>query len=176
MEHDYSGDDYLERDMTEQLKAPYQYLVNEIIPRTPELAYEYGIVQYYGALDSQIDEYLILNLDSLEESLAIPVAELLNYAYSNSGVLVSSEVLAELAGISSMPQPFGGDPELVASTVNSLVTWTIMGYYSEWAGYGTTRLATPGQRVLEYAPVSWSQVGYPGPSLGYHGLRTYAVQ
>ncbi len=172
--------DYIEaaqnEDMTEQLEIPYQYFVNEIIPRTPELADTYGMIQYYGALDSQIDEYLIMNLDSLETPLAIPVAELLNAAYSDSGVLVSPEVLPELAGTGNLPQPFRNNQGLIVSTVHTLVTWTMMGYYSEWAGYGSTRLETPDQRVLEYAPISWSQIGYPGPSLGYRGLRTYEVQ
>jgi hypothetical protein len=51
------------------------------------------------------------------------------------------------------------------------VRFVMMGYYSEWSGYGSTRLEEPAQRRLEYNPLSWKQVGYPGPSLGYRALR-----
>ena len=57
------------------------------------------------------------------------------------------------------------------SFVGSLIRFTMMGYYSEWSGYGSTRLEAPDQRKLEYFPLSWKQVGYPGPSLGYRALR-----
>ena len=50
---------------------------------------------------------------------------------------------------------------------SSLNRLTMMGYYSEWFGYGSTRLEEPNQRVLEFSPSSWTQVGYPGPSFSY---------
>lgn len=44
---------------------------------------------------------------------------------------------------------------------------TMRGYYSEWYGYGSTRLNNLNQRILESYPLSWEQAGYPGPSLSY---------
>ena len=159
--------------ITEDERLPFQYLVNDIIPRSPELAYLYGIIQYYGALDSQIDEYLIINLDSQEDSLAQSTAAMLNYAYSGAGIFGGTEFLTSLAAMESMPVPFKDNPARIISSINLLVGYTMMGYYSEWSGYGSTRLAQPNDRVLEFAPISWSQIGYPGPSLGYRALRQY---
>lgn len=184
-----------------QTQNTFKALVNAIIPRSPDLAYEYGIVQYYGALDLQIDEYVILTLDSLNVPLAMPTAEMLNYAASQyiSSVIGSVrtdysvfntennfaaltpyhqlsiiEFLRQIQiDLNLLPVPFQNNPALVVSTMNLLVNTTMMGYYSEWAGYGSTRLNEPNQRKLEFYPISWKQVGYPGPSLGYHALRSY---
>lgn len=104
------------------------FLVDEIIPRTPDLAEEYGEIQLYGALDLDVDQYVISILQ--EENIA--------------------------------------PNEIYDININRLVT---MGFYSEWSGYGSTRLKPPNERVFEFPPISWKQVGYPGPSLGYHALR-----
>lgn len=45
--------------------------------------------------------------------------------------------------------------------------FVVLGFYSEWFGYGSTRFNAPGQRIREFDPISWEQVGYPGPSLSY---------
>ena len=73
--------------------------------------------------------------------------------------------------LADLPIPFQGNPELILYTTSSLNRFTMMGYYSEWSGYGSTRLESPNQRKLEYHPLSWKQIGYPGPSLGYRALR-----
>lgn len=187
--------------ITIETRDTFRALVNAIIPRSPGLAYEYGIVQYYGALDLHIDEYIILTLNSYEVPLANATAEMLDMAaiqliaaesgyenlnyylfngpvnfavldpYHQLGVI---DLLRRLQiDLNQLPVPFQNNPPLIISTVNSLVSSTMMGYYSEWAGYGTTRLYEPNQRKLEYFPISWKQVGYPGPSLGYHALRPY---
>ena len=127
----------------------YQVIVDMIIPRSPLLAYEFGIIQYYGALDAHIDEFIILRQESLGLTPAIPIAELLDIA-SQQALLPDSSF-----------------------DIISVIPTTMMGYYSEWYGYGSTRLNEPNQRVLEFYPFSWKQVGYPGPSLGYHALRAY---
>jgi hypothetical protein len=57
-------------------------------------------------------------------------------------------------------------PELISIT-SSLVRFTMLGFYSEWFGYGSTRLEEPNQRILEFTPISWYQVSYPGKSLSY---------
>jgi hypothetical protein len=62
-------------------------------------------------------------------------------------------------------------PGILFSLTSDLNRLTMMGYYSEWSGYGTTRLEEPNQRRLEFYPLSWKQIGYPGPSLGYPVLR-----
>jgi len=157
----------------------YKALVNAIIPRSPVLAYEYGMVQYYGALDLHIDEYVYIALNSLNVPLAQPTADMLNSTANFASLnpinqLYVLTLLTQLQiNLSDLPMPFKNNPSLVISTTNSLNRFTMMGYYSEWAGYGSTRLAEPNQRRLEFYPVSWKQVGYPGPSLGYRALRAY---
>lgn len=158
----------------------FQVLVNAIIPRTPGLAYEYGVVQYYGALDLHVEEYVIFNLNSLEIPFAQPTADLLDhvaYYYVNLesfNLLYALVLLRQLQiNLSNLPVPFKDNPLFVIQIANSLYQYTLMGYYSEWAGYGNTRLAEPNARILEYYPISWEQIGYPGPSLGYRVLSTY---
>lgn len=162
------------------MQNTFQVLVNAIIPRTPALAYEYGVVQYYGALDLHVEDYVILNLNSLEIPFAQPTADLLDYAayyYVNLesfNLLYAVVLLRQLQiNLSNLPVPFKDNPLLIIQIANYLYQYTMMGYYSEWSGYGTTRLEEPNARILEYYPISWEQIGYPGPSLGYRALRPY---
>ena len=127
----------------------YQILVDLIIPRSPLLAYEYGVIQYYGALDLHIDEYLLLTRESLGFSVLLPLMQ--GFDINQIPDLLSEELNTEFPVIGT----------------------TMLGYYSEWFGYGTTRMNKPNERVFEFAPISWKQIGYPGPSLGYHALRPY---
>ncbi len=69
-----------------------------------------------------------------------------------------------------LPPPYRDDGGFVKFMVDNLNRSTMFGNYSEWSAYGTTRLETPTQRRLEYFPISWRQVGYPGVSLGYRAL------
>ena len=133
----------------EDTENAYQVLVNLIIPRSPLLAYEFGIVQFYGALDLHIDEFLLLTRESFGIPSSVPIAEMLD--------ITSRQLFLTNGSDEAFP----------------VVSTTMMGYYSEWSGYGSTRLDEPNQRKLEYYPISWKQVGYPGPSLGYHALRSY---
>lgn len=77
--------------------------------------------------------------------------------------------------LGSLPPPYKDDGGLVKFMVDYLNRQTMFGFYSEWSAYGTTRLATPVCRVLEYFPISWQQVGYPGVSLGYRAFRGYVL-
>lgn len=165
---------------TNQTQDIIKAVVNAIIPRSPGLAYEYGVVQYYGALDLQIDDYIIMTFNSFDIPLAEATAKMLSimakqfetlYPYNQLYILLQLRQLQ--INLSYLPPPFTNNPPLVISIINSLISFTMMGYYSEWSGYGSTRLASPNQRVLEYYPISWKQIGYPGPSLGYRALRTY---
>lgn len=176
----------------------FEAFVDAIIPRTPGLAAEYGRIQNYGALDQYTDEYLIMTLNNLYLPIARPTAEMLEIAagqldiykdtaegreeeyiqWSRFGELLpinrlwAITLLEQYAeNFSDLPEPFYNDKEYVLYITSALNRYTMMGYYSEWFGYGSTRLMTPNQRRLEYYPVSWAQVGYPGPSLGYHALR-----
>jgi hypothetical protein len=60
---------------------------------------------------------------------------------------------------------------LIVFIIDYLNRGTMFGFYSEWPAYGTTRLATPTLRRLEYFPIGWRQTGYPGVSLGYRAFR-----
>ncbi|MEW9672923.1 hypothetical protein [Ammoniphilus sp. 3BR4] len=75
-----------------------------------------------------------------------------------------------------LPPPYQYNAGLVQFVVDTLNRLVMFGFYSEWPGYGTTRLAPPGMRRLEVFPVAWLQTGYPGPSLGYRQLRGFLLK
>lgn len=177
----------------------FRAFVDAIVPRTPGLAEEYGRIQYFGALDSGIEEYLIMSLNNYYIPLAAPTAEMLDIAAEQLVMMQGNEseldfslfpgggtfaalspndrfraltLLEQLqVNLSTLPIPFQENPGFVLYILLELNRSTMMGYYSEWSGYGSTRLDEPNQRILEYFPLDWEQVGYPGPSLGYRALR-----
>lgn len=77
--------------------------------------------------------------------------------------------------LGTLPPPYKDDGGLIVFIVDYLNRGTMFGFYSEWPAYGTTRLATPTQRRLEYFPIGWKQVGYPGVSLGYRANRGFLL-
>ncbi len=77
---------------------------------------------------------------------------------------------------SKLPVPFHNNPDFVLAITGVLTLLVISGYYTEWSGYGSTSTQAPEQRVLEHFPTGWKQVGYPGPSLGYHAFRGYLLE
>jgi len=190
---------YQTENLLQHTGETFKAFVDAIVPRTPGLAVEYGRIQYYGALDLHTDEYLIMSLNNYYIPLAEPTAEMLDIAanqliliQANEGLLIFSmyqgggtfaalapkdrlralTLLVQLqVNLAVLPIPFQGDPGIVLSTTGILNRFTMMGYYSEWSGYGSTRLDAPNQRILEFFPLAWEQVGYSGPSLGYRALR-----
>ena len=170
----------------------YMALVDAVVPRTPLLAANYGDIFLYGALDYFTDEYMVMMLNYYRAPLAFPIAQLLNiasmqYLISQGGAVVDANESQRNTAF-SMLEPSNRflvisqleaydtyypdiliiqeNPELI-SAIGSLNCYTMLGYYSEWFGYGDTRLESPNQRVLQFYPPSWEQVGYPGPSLSY---------
>jgi hypothetical protein len=195
-------------------KATFKAFVDAFIPRTPYLAYKEGEVQFFGGVDSKVDDYIIWSLDHYLTistecreriiPLADPTAEMFNIA---AQYLISSgyntepvdfdaipyvgtfaalsmpnrfqaiTLLEELKiSLSSLPYPFRDNPGFVLSVISTLNRLVIIGYYSEWSGYGTSALESPEERQLSYFPLSWQQVQYPGPSKGYHAMRGYLVK
>ncbi len=75
-----------------------------------------------------------------------------------------------------LPLPYQYNAGLVQFMVDTLNRLVMFGFYSEWPGYGTTRLASPAIRRLEEFPVGWLQTGYPGPALGYRQLRGFLLK
>ncbi|NRD79720.1 hypothetical protein HPT25_20380 [Bacillus sp. BRMEA1] len=90
------------------------------------------------------------------------------------------QVMANLeqlqADLGALPPPYQYNGGFVKFIVDYLNRATMFGFYSEWSAYGTTRLLPPDQRVLNYFPISWEQVGYPGVSLGYRDFRGFLLQ
>ena len=183
----------------------FRAFVDATIPQTPELASELGEIQYFGALDFDIDQFMIYLLNRVEViPLAIQTAIMLDMAaeelvalgenehFLNFSIYVGGGTFAALApsdrfravilleelrlNLENLPFPYQNNPALVLTVTNSLNRITTMGYYSEWWGYGTTRLEESDDRVLEYLPISWEQVGFPRPSLGYRALRRYVYE
>jgi hypothetical protein len=76
-----------------------------------------------------------------------------------------------------LPPPMDTYERDAGYLVQGLHTFVNAGYYSEWAGYGETKTADPGDREFGGAPIpGWSQTDYPGPTPGHAALRGYAVQ
>jgi hypothetical protein len=75
--------------------------------------------------------------------------------------------------LESLPEPFTKNPGLTQSMKNTLTQLTLFGYYSEWTGYGSTRLDRPEFRCIEYFPIGWIQTNYPGPAFGYRNMRGF---
>jgi hypothetical protein len=167
-------------------------LADAVIPRTVSLAEIYGNVMYYGALDQYTDEYLVMILNYFPVPLAVPVAQMLELAAEEfippQGrnqreaadtqenplfVLLTPEdrfrilTLLERTETGLIGEAFLQEYPGLVSAISSLIRYTMLGYYSEWFGYGSTRLEAPNQRTLQYHPISWEQVGYPGPSFSY---------
>jgi hypothetical protein len=74
---------------------------------------------------------------------------------------------------SSLPVPFWNNTGLVLHVITSLNFFNTFFYYSGWSELGSENIEITGKNKLEYSPVSWKQVGYPGPSKGYHAFRGY---
>ncbi len=188
-----------ENTIYEYVEDIFKGFTDASIPQSPELAEEYGGVQYYGALDLLTYEYLIMELDSLSIPMALPAAIVLEAAaeqflYKNedkpedldspdislfsrlspSRRLQTVNLLIQPDGLQYFPVLPQLRQEDLFPVIMSLNRLTLMGYYSEWSGYGSTRLNPPGQRTLEHFPVSWEQIGYPGPSKGYRVARSYS--
>ncbi|WOO36769.1 hypothetical protein R2R35_23760 [Anaerocolumna sp. AGMB13020] len=170
-----------------------QALVDVIIPRSPELAREFGIIQYYGGLDEYVDEYMVLTLQNQYFPLAAFVVDILDtvaylreteedrdYQQSHRFFEASEELRLEALGFireyakesENIPPILADSADMLMNIYSMLIRFPMMGFYSEWSGYGSTRLYPPSERVLQYRPVSWEQIDYPGPSNGYHALRS----
>jgi len=188
-----------QKDSSRRTQETFQAYVDAVIPRTPGLAEEFGRIQFFGALNLHTDEYVMLSLNYYYIPMAEPTAEMLDVAAEQLVIMDANKSLVNFSRfmggsafaaidhndrfraitlleqlniyLADLPIPFQGNSELILYTTSSLNRFTMMGYYSEWSGYGSTRLETPNQRILEYHPLSWKQIGYPGPSLGYRVLR-----
>ncbi len=179
--------------------AVYDYVVHTfkayadaMVPHSPDLAEQYGRIQFYGALESYTAEYLIMSLNSYPTPFAIAAAETLNLAakqylmekggdpdlekglgglyftkLSQEDRLKIVDRITSPDGIVYIPAGLTMKQGDIAPVLPALNRLTMMGYYSEWSGYGSTRFMPPDQRILEYEPIGWKQVGYPGPSMGY---------
>lgn len=157
----------------------FKAFVEAVIPWSPRLAQEYGEIQYYGAIDQFTYEYLIQVIYEFGgSSLVIRTAKRLDTVArklvlegNNRNPLISPNEVAfsslepsdRLLAINLIKEEEIEQPLNQVSIIDTLIRYTMMGYYSEWYGYGTTRLLDPNQRVFEFMPLSWQQVGYSGP-------------
>lgn len=75
-----------------------------------------------------------------------------------------------------LPPPYKNNMGLVKFIVTNLHQIVMMGYYSEWFSFGSTRLALPEDRSPDNENITWKFVNYPGPSLGYREHRGFLVE
>jgi hypothetical protein len=78
--------------------------------------------------------------------------------------------------LQTLPLPYYNNPGLVQTMMDSFHQLSMFGYYSEWFGYGTTRLLPPEDQHVEFDPPGWSFIGYPGPAYGYRAYRGTILQ
>lgn len=184
-------------------KTAFSALVDSIILQREKSAGHQGFLQP-DAVDMHIDEYLLYTLNhyaalrimltNFNIYLVNATAEMLNTAArqliapkKNTAVKIFAALdpvdrcralaLLEQRQIdpAKLPLPFRNNPGMAANMASMLIMLTASGYYSEWSGYGSTRLEPPEQRIIEHFPPGWQQVGYPGPSRGYRALRGYLI-
>lgn len=74
-----------------------------------------------------------------------------------------------------LPSPYQNNGGLIKHMTDALNRFSMLGYYSEWPAYGSTRLLPPENRRLEFFPLNWQLVGYPGVSLGYRDFRGFIL-
>jgi hypothetical protein len=94
-------------------------------------------------------------------------------------LLEAKEVpLGSLAEEGSFADDIADYDGFVQYQVTGMNLVAMLGYYSEWAGYGETKTDCPTDRVFEgiEAVQSFEQTDYPGPARGYADLRGYEVQ
>lgn len=184
-------------------RITYAALVDALIPRSPELSREAGIIYLAGAAEWHVGQFLAMTLDRSAAVRGLPLATALlldaaadqlvasggitaplnpyappgggRFASLSRGDRIRTLALLEQMALdpSALPPPYRENPWLVAVTVDILNRSTTMGFYSEWPGYGLTRLLPPDQMKLQCFPPGWLQARFPGPSLGYRGLRGY---
>lgn len=75
-----------------------------------------------------------------------------------------------------LPIPFYNNPGTIIAVTGAIIMFVTIGYYTEWSAYGSTSMETPNKRKIEHFPIGWEQVGYPGPSKGYHAFRGYLLE
>lgn len=78
--------------------------------------------------------------------------------------------------LENLPRPYQNNPALIQVMMSSIHQLTLFGYYSEWFGYGTTRLLPSNLRRIECCPPGWSLTRYPGPSFGYRDFRGFVLR
>ncbi|WP_161628803.1 hypothetical protein [Thalassobacillus devorans] len=163
-----------------------------------------GCTVQYGGVPLSIWEYLLMSIDSLPVPLTEETSQLLDlsafhiykkryplsfliYHPHTSQALFSTlsrkdrlraiNLLEKLMVPSdSFPVPYKNNPIIVQIMIDSLYQLTFFGYYSEWFGYGETRIHSPAFSSLRTYPVSWAYTGYPGPSFGYRDFRGFLLK
>jgi len=83
-------------------------------------------------------------------------------------------LLEELkVNLKNLPIPFWNNWQFANPIIKTMIMFNTIGYYSGWSELNQTSMQTYEKRKEEDIPTSWKQVGYPGPSNGYHALRGY---
>lgn len=192
-------------------KATFQALVDAFIPSTPVFAMKKGLEQAAGAINLQVYQYIIWELDhfmAVQKGMNLahlPLSHVTAYlldaaadqliatgkvkgftkfsSFPGGGSFTilfpedriqTIEIIDQInLDLGKWPPPYQNNPGLIKQVVAALPGMTMFGFYSEWPGYGSTRLFEPEYRTLENFPHAWIQVGYPGPAYGYRDFRGY---
>lgn len=188
-----------------EASATYTAVADALIPLTPELAREAGSAYLAGGAAWDIGQFVAMSLAKSAADPGLPAAAALMLdaaacqmiatglitaplspaAFPGGGPFASLSreeriralALLEQGAIApaALPSPYREQPWMIAVTVDVLNRSAAMGFYSEWPGYGTTRLLPPDRMELQFTPPGWVQARFPGPSLGYRALRGFSV-
>ncbi|WP_155971077.1 hypothetical protein [Paenibacillus sp. Soil522] len=137
-------------------QATFQALVDAIIPPYCLCTGTPVTVQAPGALHLRIQDYVIWDLDHS--------VELQPSGDTDSIPLSKSTALLLDIPLENLPRPYQNNPVHIQVKMSSIHQLTLFGYYSEWFGYGTTRLLPSNLRRIECCPPGWSLTRYTSSS------------
>lgn len=188
------------------VKVTFRALTDALLPSTIDRGNKFeadmGVHEY---LIYALDHYVSIQqqLHHINVPLALPTAVMLDHAaaqlvysrqtqpssnipFQAEGMFTRLSRLGRIKTLAALekleidlfllPSPFQNNAGLVKFITDALNRFAMFGYYSEWPAYGTTRLYPPDKRRLEFFPLGWQQVGYPGVSLGYRDFRGFLLK
>lgn len=184
------------------VRSTFCALTDALLPAAPSnYEHDLGVHDYViYALDHFIS--IQKQLDQIVVPLSYPTAELLDNAATQlvnhnmiqphpqplfpDGQMFSClsridriRVLSALENIELdiflLPVPYKNNAGFIKHIADALNRFSMFGYYSEWPGYGSTRLYPPPYRQLEFFPWGWQQSRYPGVVYGYRDFRGFLL-
>lgn len=142
-------------------------LINEL---TPNL----DVTKLDPVTDELLNSPVGVSLDVLTNQITEQLAD----APTGVGALLDG-IRDQLFASPAAPDGFADNvtdiPGFIKFQIMGVNAFSQLGYYSEWSGYGDTKVNCPSNREFNGVEnvQSFSQTKYPGPARGYAALRDY---